>query len=53
MKLEEHSNIYVRFFMKDRILKEKLVLWTYRRMIEKTKMEFRNNSDKKINKNIK
>ena len=53
MKIEEHPNIYVRFFMKDRIVKERPGLWTYERMIEKTREEFKNNSNKKINKNIK
>lgn len=42
MKLEEHPNIYVRFFMKDRTVKERPVLWTYQRMIEKTREEFKN-----------
>jgi len=41
MKLEEHPNIYVRFFMKDRMLKERPVLWTYKRMIKKTREEFK------------
>ena len=53
MKLEKHPNIYVRFFRKDRIVKERSVLWTYKRMIEKTKEIFKSNSDNKINKNIK
>lgn len=53
MKIEEHPNIYVRFFLRNKVLTERLMLWTHKRMIEKTKEEFKNNSNQKINKNIK
>jgi len=49
MKLEEHPNIYVRFFMKDRIVKERPGLWTYERMIKKTREEFKNKRKKRNN----
>jgi len=53
MNIEEHPNIYVRFFLRNRMIKERPGLWTYERMIRKTKEEFKNNSDKKINNKIK
>ena len=52
MKIDRYINVYVRF-IEDKIINERPVLWTYKRMIEKTQEIFKNNSDNKINKNIK
>jgi hypothetical protein len=49
MKIEEHPNIYVRFFIKNRIVKERSGLWTYERMIKKTREEFKNKRKKRNN----
>jgi len=50
MSVNKHQNVYLHFFIQDKIVDERLVLWTYQRMIEKTKEEFKNNSNKKIDK---